>query len=253
MKNTSALLLDLSGVLYVGQQVLPGALEAIQRLQGSGMPLRFITNTTRSTRQTIFQKLKVMGFDIPKEQIFTAPMALKDYLEQHRLRPYLLIHPGLQSEFSDFPQDHPNAVVIGDAAEYFTYQRLNEAFRHLDAGAEFLAMGDNRYFREADGLSLDIGPFVHALEYASGVQAKILGKPSQAFFSSAIAEFECPPAEVAMVGDDAIADVEGAMRAGLQGILVKTGKYRAGDEYNITLPGALLMKDICEVVDKLII
>ncbi len=230
MKKAGALLLDLSGVLYVGQQVLPGAVKAIQHLQESDTPLRFITNTTRSTRQTIYNKLKAMGFDIPVEQIFTAPMALKDYLELHHLRPFLLIHPGLQSEFSEYTQDHPNAVVIGDAAEYFTYKRLNEAFRHLDAGAEFLAMGDNRYFREDDGLSLDIGPFVHALEYASGVQAKILGKPSLAFFSSAIAEFECPAAEIVMVGDDAIADVEGAMRAGLQGTLVKTWKYKAGDE-----------------------
>lgn len=252
MNNASALLLDLSGVLYVGQKILPGAVQAIARLQKSGMPMRFITNTTRSTRQAIYQKLNNMGFDIPETQIFTAPMALKAYLEQHHLKPYLLIHPGLQPEFSEFRQDHPNAVVLGDAAEYFTYQRLNEAFRHLDAGAEFLAMGDNRYFREDDGLSLDIGPFVRALEYACGKQAKILGKPSHTFLSSAISEFECPPADVFMVGDDAIADVEGAMRAGLQGILVRTGKYKPGDENKITLPGALLKEDICEVVDQIL-
>jgi len=83
-------------------------------------------------------------------------------------------------------------------------------------------------------------------------QAKILGKPSQAFFLSAIDEFECPPGEVVMVGDDAVADIEGAMRVGLQGILVKTGKYKAGDENRITLPGAMLMEDICEVVDQIL-
>lgn len=252
MKNISALLLDLSGVLYVGQQTLPGAVQAIQRLQESEMPMRFITNTTRSTRQAIYQKLKAMGFNIPEQQIFTAPMALKGYLEQQHLRPYLLIHPGLQPEFAEYTQDQPNAVVLGDAAAYFTYERLNEAFRYLEAGAEFLAMGDNRYFREDNGLSLDIGPFVHALEYASGKQAMIFGKPSQAFFSSAITRFECPPGEVVMVGDDAIADVEGAMSAGLQGILVKTGKYKIGDENRIKLPGALLMEDICEVANQIL-
>ena len=182
MNNVSALLLDLSGVLYVGQQTLPGAVQAIQQLRKCGVPMRFITNTTRSTRHSIYQKLKAMGFDIQQEQIFTAPMALKAYLDQHHLRPYLLIHPDLHPEFTEYTQNHPNVVVLGDAAEYFTYERLNEAFRHLDAGAEFLAMGDNRYFREDDGMSLDIGPFVHALEYACGKQAKILGKPSQTFF-----------------------------------------------------------------------
>ncbi len=245
-------LLDLSGVLYVGDQALPGAVAAVERLQAAGLPLRYITNTSRSTRSAIHAKLRRMGFRIPTRHIFTAPLATCFHLERHHLRPYLVVHPNLAAEFSALPQDHPNAVVLGDAGEAFTYDRLNRAFRLLMDGAEFLAMGDNRYFREADGLSLDLGPFVRALEYASGRQATILGKPAAGFFHAAVADLGLSPAEVVMVGDDAHSDVEGALAAGLQAILVRTGKYRPGDEARIGLPGARVMDDIVAVADWLL-
>ncbi|TIU71607.1 MAG: TIGR01458 family HAD-type hydrolase, partial [Mesorhizobium sp.] len=80
---------------------------------------------------------------------------------------------------------------------------LNDAFRELVAGAELLALATNRTFRDADGaLSLDAGPFVAALEFASLKRATVLGKPSPAFFLSALASMNCPPEQAIMVGDD---------------------------------------------------
>ena len=237
-------LLDLSGVLYVGDEALPGAKAAIAALHKSDIPFRLITNTTRSTRRQIAEKLTRLGFDFDEEQIFTPPMAVRQHLDQYGLRPHLLVHPNLTSEFSGYDQHDPNALVMGDAGEYFDYANLNAAFRVLQNGAEFIAMGDNRYFREADGLSLDIGPFVKALEYASGREATIVGKPAKAFFMQAVVALGCEPEEVLMVGDDALADVEGALQAGLQAALVKTGKYQPGDEENISLPGWRLIDGV---------
>jgi HAD superfamily hydrolase (TIGR01458 family) len=84
----------------------------------------------------------------------------------------------------------------------------------------------NRYWRTETGLSLDAGPFVAALEYATGKSATIVGKPERDFFRLALEDLGLGPHQVAMVGDDAEADVAGAQAAGLRGILVKTGKYR---------------------------
>jgi HAD superfamily hydrolase (TIGR01458 family) len=233
-------LLDLSGVLYVGDQALPGALEAVARLERSGLPVRFVTNTSRSTRRMIWEKLTRMGFTIPPEHIYTAPMAMVRYLREHHLRPYLIIHRHLQAEFADLPRHEPNAVVLGDAGPAFCYESLNEAFRLLLSGAPLLSVGDNRYFMEHDGLSLDVGPFMTGLEYASGRQALVLGKPAAPFFHGALAEIGCRPAEAVMVGDDAASDVLGALRAGLQGVLVRTGKYRSGDEQALGAQGVLV-------------
>lgn len=242
-------LFDLSGVLYVGNQPLPGATSALEKLRAESIPTRFITNVSRTPSRMILERLNRMGFRISSQDLFTAPIAARNYLVTHARRPYLIIHPDLEEEFADFAGGTPNAVLVGDAGEEFTYKKLNQAFRLLITGAPLLAIGNNRYFREADGLSLDIGPFVTALEYASGMRAIILGKPAREFFQGAVASLGCAPEEVVMVGDDALADVDGALAAGLQGILVQTGKYRARDEAQITRPGAIVVVDVVGAVD----
>jgi HAD superfamily hydrolase (TIGR01458 family) len=95
-------------------------------------------------------------------------------------------------------------------------------------GAELIALQRNRYWRTEDGLALDAGPFVAALEYASGKSATVVGKPEQGFFQLALEDLGLRAHEVAVVGDDAEADVAGGQAAGLKGVQVKTGKYRPG-------------------------
>lgn len=244
-------LLDLSGVLYVGEHSLPGAREALERLRAAGLPVRYITNTTRSTRREIVARLAGMGLRVTSEEVFTAPLAARRLIEQRRLRPLLLVHPGLEEEFAGLDTARPDAVLLGDAGEGFTYGRLNAAFRLLIEGAPLLAMARNRYFKDGESLSLDAGPFVAALEYAAGTDAEVVGKPSRAFFHSAAADFECGPNEVVVVGDDVEADVVGAVGAGMGGVLVRTGKYRSGDE--ALLPdGAVLSRDIGDAVEWII-
>lgn len=245
----AGVLLDLSGVVYVGDKLLPGAKEALRRLHDAAIPVRFVTNTTRSTRQAIIERLSRMGQSVDPDALFTAPVAAHAYIESHGLSPHLLIHPCLESEFADLPDNEPDAVLVGDAGEGFNYQNLNTAFRHLMNGARLLSMGDNRYFQETEGLSLDIGPFVAALEYATGTKATVLGKPAAEFFCAALAGLGCRADEAVMVGDDAVADVDGALTAGLQGVLVKTGKYRPGDEDMIQSAGAQVVDDIGAAVD----
>lgn len=246
------ILVDLSGTIHIGDRAMPGAVAALQRLQREGIPFRFVTNTSRKTRQMLHGDLVRLGFEVPAAHIFTAPLAVRRYLEQHGLRPFLLIHPNLAPEFADLPQDDPTAVVVGFAQHAFTYANLNRAFHLLRDGRPLLATGKTRYFQGADGLELDAGPFVAALEYAAETEALVLGKPSPQFFLGAVEELGCRPDEVVMVGDDAVSDVRAALAAGLQGILVQTGKYRPGDEEKSGVNGAALAADIAAAVDKIL-
>lgn len=246
-----AVLFDLSGVLYTGEEALPGALDAIQRLMDVGVPMRYLTNTTRSPRHAILSKLTAMGFHIDENDLFTAPIATHEYLRSNKLFPFLLVHPDLKQDFSDLLNDKPNAVVLGDAAEAFTYENMNKAFRLLMEGVPLLAMGKNQYFKEADGLSLDIGPYVVALEFAANTEAMVIGKPARAFFNGAISNLGCLANDVVMVGDDVKSDVIGALDSGLQGILVKTGKYRSGDEDQLQGRG-LCLENISAVADYIL-
>lgn len=242
------LLLDLSGTVYLGEQLLPRVLKALQLLHEKQIPLRYLTNSSRSPQRAIIAKLKRLGIDIRADELFTAPQAISNYLHEHKLTPWLLIHPALAEEFAGFDSDRPDAVVIGDAAEAFSYAHLNQAFRLLQDGARLLAVGDNRYFKEETGMSLDAGPFVRALEYAAGCEAIILGKPSPAFFHAAASQLSCRASEVLMIGDDVFSDINGALKAGLKAALVKTGKYLTGDETYIAAPGACVCEDLYDAV-----
>ncbi|NNG05523.1 MAG: TIGR01458 family HAD-type hydrolase [Inquilinus sp.] len=242
-------LLDLGGVVYVGETALPGAVAAVERLRAAGIPFRGLTNTTRQPRRLLLDKLRRLGLDLAPENLFMPAIAARAHLEVRGLAPHLLVHPALEEDFAGLPETEPKAVVIGDAAEGFTYAALNRAFRALEAGAEFLALARNRSFRDADGdLSLDAGPFVAALEYATGRQATVLGKPSPDFFAAALASLGCAPAEAAMVGDDVESDIGGAQTAGIPGILVRTGKYQPGDEATVDPPAAAVAADLAAAV-----
>ena len=226
----AALVLDLSGVLYDGNTVIPGALEAVQRAQARGLPLRFITNTSRQPRADILSQLEALGFAVPPEQLFTAVDAARQWLRQRSLRPFCLIHANIRGEFEDFDQHNPNAVLIADAAEDFNYSQLNRAFQLCLDGAPLLGVGYNRYFKSGGEMLLDAGAFVRAIEFAAGVEAVITGKPSTEFFHQALASTSAEPSEALMIGDDVFGDIEGAINAGIPACLVRTGKYRPGDE-----------------------
>jgi HAD superfamily hydrolase (TIGR01458 family) len=243
-------LLDLGGVFYEGTRLIPGAQDALARLRDSGRALRFVTNSTRQSRAALLQELKRLGLDVDADELLTPASAARALLIERGLRPLLLIHPGLAPDFDGLDQHQPNAVVVGDAGEHFNYAALNQGFRLLQAGAPLLALGRNRYFKEADGLSLDAGPFVAALEYAAGVSAQLLGKPAPALFAAALRPLACSPAQAVMIGDDVEADVNGALTAGLGGILVRTGKYRPGDETRLAVGGAVV-EDIAAAVAHL--
>ena len=226
-------LIDLSGVLYVGNEPLPGALEALQRLRDAALPLCFVTNTTRRPRAAIVQDLNAMGFDIADSEVMTAAQAARNLVVQEGLHPYLLLHPNLEADFEGLHSNTPDSLVVGDLGEGFTYARLNAAFRAVttsDASPRLIAMAENRCFREGDGLSLDMGPFVRALECALDTRAEITGKPAAGFFNAALKLVGCSAKDAVMIGDDAENDIAGANAAGIPGILVKTGKYQPGDE-----------------------
>jgi len=224
-------LIDLDGVLYVGDRAISGAKTAIEFLKDQKYEFRFVSNTTRKCRATISRRLSAMGIDIPKKCIFTPPLAAIAYMKNTgKERYYLLTTGDVEEDFNPSCRcvhpAKPDFVVIGDAGDNITYDTLNTAFRFLMEGADLIALEKDRYWMASDGLSLSAGPLVSALEFASGKTAAVMGKPSPAFYSLALQDMGLSPDQVAMIGDDIITDIGGAKKAGMSGILVRTGKYR---------------------------
>ncbi|HEY7866013.1 MAG TPA: TIGR01458 family HAD-type hydrolase [Psychromonas sp.] len=243
-----ALFIDLSGVLYEGNKVIPGAVAAIEKARASQLQLRFVTNTSRKTRDQLLNDLKNLGFELQEEELFTAPVAVHGWLQEKKIRPYCLIHHNIKSEFADLLQTDPNAVVIGDAEQDFCYDKLNRAFQLCQQGAVLVGIGCNRYFKLDGQLQLDAGPFIKAIEFAASTKAIIIGKPSKDFFLQALASTGLSADQVLMIGDDIYGDIEGAIHSGLHAGLVRTGKYQRGDEHKISA-AHLTFDSIVDAVD----
>jgi HAD superfamily hydrolase (TIGR01458 family) len=237
-----ALLIDLAGVLHAGDAAIPGAIEALSQVRATGLPLRFLTNTTRTPRAVLVQKLGAMGFQLTEDEVLTAVHATRTHLARLGLHPHLLIHPDIANEMGESASE-PDCVVLGDAAEDFSFAAMNQAFRLLMEGKPLIAMARNRYFQNADGLMIDMGAYVSALEYAAGVKAEIIGKPAPAFFEAALADLGVAASDALMIGDDLRDDIGGAQACGIPAWLVRTGKFRAQDEADPLIRPARVVDD----------
>lgn len=231
LQRIKGLLFDLDGVLYVGRKVIDGAIEAVASIRASGIPCRFITNTSTLSLDSLQYKINSLGFSIPGQELVSAPQAALLYLRQKQ-DPVcrLLLSDDVKTDFKEFRQSDTDAeyIIVGDIGDSWSYRLMNEVFNSLMKGAKLIAIHKNRFWQTENGLQMDIGGFVDALEYASKTQARIIGKPSIDFFHIALSTMGLDASDVAIVGDDIDADVGGGQQAGLIGILVKTGKYREG-------------------------
>ncbi len=233
--DAGAVLLDIDGVLVTSWEPIPGAIRAIERLREQSVPFRLLTNTTTHTRRELAATLDAAGFDVTPDEILTAVVATGSYLRAHHpsARVALLSDGDPRGDLGGInlvdPGDPADVVVMGGASMDFTYPALNGVFRSLMDGAALVAMHRNRYWRTSEGLQLDAGPYVAALEVATGVTATVCGKPSRSFFGAAIDDLGVPTESIVMVGDDVANDVLGAQAAGIRGVLVRTGKFRPSD------------------------
>jgi HAD superfamily hydrolase (TIGR01458 family) len=256
LEGIEGLLLDLSGVLYVQDEAVPGAADALAKLRDGGIPLRLVTNTTMRPRRSILERLGRLGIEAePSELLTPATLAVRRCEEAGYESVSLVVLDELREDLEGLAESEGSvdAVIVGDLGEGWDYEVLNRAFRQLMDGAELIALQKNRYWETAEGLSLDAGPFVSALEYATGREAEVVGKPSDSFFELALSELGVRADRAAMVGDDVEADVGGAMDAGLAGILVRTGKYREDLVRKSGIEPTATVDSIADVPDLLLI
>lgn len=250
-----ALLLDLDGTLYVGDSPLPGAVDAVKALVDRGFPRRYLTNTTRFSRRTLAERLGSMGFPIAMDEVFNAATAARRWLRERGMTRVALYVPDAALE--DFAEleivsEKPDAIVVGDLAAGWTFERMNAAFRQVLDGAALVALQKNRYWMTPDGLTMDAGPFVAALEYATGRRATVTGKPSPAFFQLAADSLSVPAARITVVGDDVETDVAGAQAAGMRGVLVRTGKFREAALVESGITPDQIAMSVGELVEELL-
>jgi HAD superfamily hydrolase (TIGR01458 family) len=228
----AAILLDVDGVFHVSHDPIAGGAQAVKRLREDGHRLRFVTNSTTQTRAALTEELRAMGIELDEEELQTTPRAAAATLTGRRVLA-LTMH-AIVGEFEgvELVGEDAEAVLIGGADEtpetnlVFSYMNLARAFHELEAGADLYCLHKNRWWQTKNGPALDAGAFVAGLEYATQMEATVLGKPSTAYFEAALKALDADAGMTWMVGDDIESDIAGAQAHGLRTILVRTGKFR---------------------------
>jgi phospholysine phosphohistidine inorganic pyrophosphate phosphatase len=226
-------LFDVDGTLLVNDRPIPGAPETLDRLRAREIFFRLTTNTSRRPRSAIASVLRGCGFAVENREIL-APcvLARRLILGSGRTRAAFLLPEAAREDFEGVVEDEtrPDWVVVGDIGRDFTWERLNQAYHWIQGGARLLALHKNRVWDNGvDGVVLDAGPFVVALEHATGSVAELVGKPARPFFDLALADLGLPAGEVMVVGDDLEADCRGGAAAGCRTALVLSGKTGRAD------------------------
>ena len=243
----AAILLDVDGVLHVSGEPIPGAAAAVNRLREVGHRLRFVTKNTTSSRAALAEELRTMGIQLEDEELQTTPRAAAKALAGRRV--LALTMPAIVEDLEgvelvgDSPRGRPDRRCrrdAGDEQRLLVHEHCARV-RGDRRGRRAYSLHKNPWWQTSRGPLLDSGAFVAGLEYAAGVEATVLGKPSPAYFLAALEAVDADPELTWMVGDNIEADIRGAQAHGMKTALVRTGKFRPDAvERSRVMPDAIL-------------
>jgi HAD superfamily hydrolase (TIGR01458 family) len=252
-------LFDIDGVFLAGKDAprLVSGQRILPALRERGLPYRLVTNTSTHPSTAVAESLRGHGLDVRAEEIISALDAtVAAAAERHRGARCLVVgERGLAEAAAaaglQVVDRRPAEVVVLGLAREVDYRSLSRAARCLLDGAQLIGCHRNKLWLDEDEKALSCGPWLAALEYATGVKAEVFGKPSPDFFARARGAAGVSPDRCLMVGDDLEVDVGGAQRAGMRGALVLTGKTsRDGLERHRIRPD-LVLQEVDDLVELL--
>lgn len=250
----TAALFDMDGVLYRGDQALPGVNELLHFLDQHGIAYACITNNASRTPDQIATGLQRMGLHVPSDRIITSATATAVHLRNAAPRGtpiHILGMDGLrQALLADdyFVEDDraPEYVVVGIDFE-LTYAKLRDACLLIRQGATFIGTNPDTTFPAADGIIPGAGAILAALTAATAKQPLVIGKPAPGMFTAALELLGTSAAHTLMVGDRYDTDILGAARAGLPTALVLTGVSDRAEAEDGPIQPDLIIADLIEL------
>lgn len=210
------ILIDLDGVLRINNKPVPKLNEFFQSISNWGNPACILSNSTLSTAEDVAEFFSFHDIEC-KIPIMTAASASAIYAKQNYHRVEVYCNEKVKRIFAEIiDNQNPEAVIIGDYGKQWDFETMNNIFRKIYNGADLIAMHKNRYWETMkDGLLLDAGPFIQAIEYASGKKAIVIGKPSHLYFKSALRLLkQSDNSKFVMIGDDIENDIAPAKELG---------------------------------------
>lgn len=239
-------LIDMDGVIYRGNEIIPGAREFIGKLQEKNIPFLFLTNNSQRTRRDVAMKLVRMGFRVDEEHIFTCAMATARFLKSQKPdgTAYVIGEGGLLHALHrngySVVDSEPDYVVVGEGRS-FNMEMMERAVNMIFNGAKLVSTNPDPNCPTNNGIRPGCGAIVSLLERATGITAFSVGKPSPVMMRAARKELGLSSAETTMIGDTLETDIVGGVQMGYDTVLVLSGGTREEDlKYSAVKPGRVV-------------
>ncbi|OEK03007.1 HAD family hydrolase [Roseivirga sp. 4D4] len=221
-------LIDQDGVIYVEDQMIPGADIFVKSLQDNNIPFTFMTNNSQRTPLDAVRKLEKMGIHVEEKNVYTSAMATAHFMAQQfpNGTAYVLGEGGLISSLHEngltLVQNDPDFVVVGEGIN-FTLEMVRKAIDFILEGAKFIATNLDASPRKKGWNNLGIASIVAMIEAATGKKAFSVGKPSPVMMRQARKYIGLATDEVTVIGDTLSTDIQGGVQVGYKTILTLSG------------------------------
>jgi len=228
LQEKKGFICDMDGVIYHGNNLLPGVKEFLGWLQDSGKEFIFLTNSSERTPEELSQKLKRMGLDIPQKHFYTSALATAEFLAHQRpgCTAYVIGEAGLMNALYNqgiFMNDvNPDYVIVGETRTY-NFEKIEKAIALVNKGAKLIGTNPDITGPTETGIMPATGALIAPIEIATGKKAYFVGKPNPLMVRHAIKSIGCHSAEAAFVGDRMDTDVISGMESMIDTVLVLSG------------------------------
>ena len=252
--NIKAIFLDLDGTIYLGEELIDGVLEFLERCTQKGIRRFFLSNNSSRSVDEYLSKLRGLNIPAEKEDILLSTHDLLSWLANKEItETYLVGTEGMRSMLEEAgvntQSEKPQYVVLGYDTE-INYEKLATASIHLHNGAPLVASHPDIVCPSPDGGLPDVGAYLALFEATTGVEpTHICGKPNAGMILHKIEELGLQPSECAMVGDRLYTDMEMAERAGVVGVLVLSGEATLDELESAPQTPDLVVKSVADLFD----
>ncbi|MDR1798244.1 MAG: HAD-IIA family hydrolase [Clostridiales Family XIII bacterium] len=252
IRNKKGFLIDMDGVIYHGNMILPGVKEFVEWMQKEGKAFLFLTNSSERSPKELDQKLERMGLDVPEEHFYTSALATAKFVATQSPggSAYVIGEPGLHNALYDagITQNDvdPDYVIVGETRTY-TYDAILRATHHVFGGARLIGTNPDTTGPSEDGIIPACKALIAPIEIATGRQAYFVGKPNPLMMRSGLRRLNVHSEDAAMIGDRMDTDIIAGIETGIDTVLVLSGVTRKKDIKKFPYRPTYILKGVSEI------
>lgn len=219
---------DMDGVIYHGNQLLPGVKEFVEWLENNGKRFLFLTNNSGKSPKELAAKLRRMGLHVKEENFYTSALATAKFLSTQApgCSAYVIGEPGLFNALYEagitLNDVDPDYVIVGETFNY-NLDSMCKAMRLVEKGARLIATNSDLTYPDEYGNVPACRALVAPIEITTGRKAYFIGKPNPLMMRTALHMIDSHSADSVMIGDNMQTDIIAGIESGMTTVLVLSG------------------------------